>query len=108
MKQKSKIWKQKMSSFVIKNHNFSETYFHKIKLTKNSAVVLKIESKSKMVELLLWQQKTLKHCTLNSTNPCLMVSFSPGERNFELRFSIFSVLVFQISVLKCYLDIYLF
>ena len=30
------------------------------------------------------------------------------ERNFEVMFGIFSVLVFQISVLESYLDIYLF
>ena len=30
------------------------------------------------------------------------------ERNFEVTFGIFSVLVFQISVLESYLDIYLF
>ena len=30
------------------------------------------------------------------------------ERNFEVKFCIFSVLVFQISVLESYLDIYLF
>ena len=30
------------------------------------------------------------------------------ERNFELQFVIFSVLVFQLSVLESYLDIYLF
>ena len=30
------------------------------------------------------------------------------ERNFKVTFGIFSVLVFQISVLESYLDIYLF
>ena len=30
------------------------------------------------------------------------------ERNFEVSFGIFSVLVFQVSVLESYLDIYLF
>ena len=30
------------------------------------------------------------------------------ERNFEVTFGIFSVLVFQISVFESYLDIYLF
>ena len=30
------------------------------------------------------------------------------ERNFEVTFGIFSVLVFQLSVLESYLDIYLF
>ena len=30
------------------------------------------------------------------------------ERQFEVKFCIFSVLVFQISVLESYLDIYLF
>ena len=30
------------------------------------------------------------------------------ERNFEVTFGIFSVLVFQISVFEIYLDIYLF
>ena len=30
------------------------------------------------------------------------------ERNFEVTFDIFSVLVFQISVLESYLDIHLF
>ena len=30
------------------------------------------------------------------------------ERNFEVTFGIFSVLVFQINVLECYLDIYLY
>ena len=30
------------------------------------------------------------------------------ERNFEVTFGIFSVLVFQISALESYLDIYLF
>ena len=32
----------------------------------------------------------------------------PWERNFEVTFVIFSVLVFQISVVDSYLDIYLF
>ena len=32
----------------------------------------------------------------------------PWERNFEVTFGIFSVLVFQLSVLESYLDIYLF
>ena len=31
-----------------------------------------------------------------------------SERNFKVTFGIFSVLVFQISVLESYLDIYLF
>ena len=31
-----------------------------------------------------------------------------SERNFKVRFGIFSVLVFQIYVLESYLDIYLF
>ena len=30
------------------------------------------------------------------------------ERNFEVTFGIFSVLVFQINVLESYLDVYLF
>ena len=30
------------------------------------------------------------------------------ERNFEVAFGVFSVLVFQISVLESYVDIYLF
>ena len=30
------------------------------------------------------------------------------ERNFEVAFDIFSVVVFQISVLESYLDIYMF
>ena len=30
------------------------------------------------------------------------------ERNFEVTFGIFSVLVYQVSVLESYLDIYLF
>ena len=30
------------------------------------------------------------------------------ERNFEVTFGIFAILVFQISVLESYLDIYLF
>ena len=30
------------------------------------------------------------------------------EKNFEVTFGIFSVLVFQVSVLESYLDIYLF
>ena len=30
------------------------------------------------------------------------------ERNFEVKFGIFSILVFQISVFEGYLDIYLF
>ena len=34
--------------------------------------------------------------------------FPTWERNFEVTFGIFSVLVFQISVLESYLDIYLF
>ena len=43
----------------------------------------------------------LKHVMLNS----LVLTW---ERNFEVTFGIFSVLVFQISVLESYLDIYLF
>ena len=34
--------------------------------------------------------------------------FLTWERNFEVTFGIFSVLVFQINVLESYLDIYLF
>ena len=34
--------------------------------------------------------------------------FLTWERNFEVTFGIFSVLVFPISVLESYLDIYLF
>ena len=36
---------------------------------------------------------------------CLVLT---RERNFEVMFGIFSVLVFQISVLESYLDIYVF
>ena len=37
------------------------------------------------------------------------LSFSRNwARNFEVKFGIFSVLVFQINVLESYLDIYLF
>ena len=36
------------------------------------------------------------------------VSQHKWERNFEVTFGIFSVLVFQINVLESYLDIYLF
>ena len=54
-----------------------------------------------MVDLLPWQQKTLKHWTLNSTKSCLSATWE----NFEVTFGIFSVLVSQINVLESYLDI---
>ena len=48
--------------------------------------------------------QTLKHCALNSIKSCLTASFLTWERNFEVTFGIFSVLVSQINVLESYLD----
>ena len=45
-----------------------------------------------------------KDPSLNRVNSLVLT----WERNFEVTFGIFSVLVFQISVLGSYLDIYLF
>ena len=67
---------EKLALLRLKSHNFSETYFNKV---ETSGVALKIELKSKMVDLLLWQQKTSKHLTLNSTKPYLTASFSRAK-----------------------------
>ena len=61
-----------------------------------------------MVDFVAMVTKDLQ--TLNLKFDQVMVNslFLTWERNFEVMFSIFSVLVFQISVLEIYLDIYLF
>ena len=46
---------------------------------ETSGVILKIELKSKMVDLLPWQQKIFKSWTLNSTKSYLTASFSRGK-----------------------------
>ena len=60
----------------------------------------KIELNSEMVDL---QTLNLKFDQVMFNS--LVLSW---ERNFEVTFGIFSVLVFQINVLESYLDIYLF
>ena len=52
--------------------------------------------------------KDLKTLNLNFDQGMFNSLVLTWERNFEVTFGIFSVLVFLISVLESYLDIYLF
>ena len=75
---------------------------------ETSGAVLKVELKSKMVDFAAMATKNLQ--TLNPKFDQVMFNslVLTWERNFEVTFGIFSVLVFQINVIESYLDIYLF
>ena len=76
-------------------------------LLETSGVVLKLNKKQdgRFVAMVTKDLQTLnlKFDEVMFNSPVLT-----WERNFEVTFDIFSVLVFQISVLESYLDIYLF
>ena len=90
----SKIWKPKISSFVIKKPPclWDVTYFNKVTFSRNvrscSKIWIKKQDGSKDLQ------------TLNSKFDQVMFKW---ERNFEVTFRILSVSVSQINVLESYL-----
>ena len=61
-----------------------------------------------MVDLLPWLTKDLQSLNLKFDQAMFNSLVLSWEGNFEVMFGILLVLVFQISVLESYLDIYLF
>ena len=61
-----------------------------------------------MVDFVAMVTKTFKILNLKFDQVMFNSLVLTWERNFEVTFGIFSVLVFQISVHESYLDIYLF
>ena len=61
-----------------------------------------------MVDLFAMVTKDLQTLNLKFDQVMFNGLVLTWERNFEVKFGIFSVLVFQISVLESYLDMYLF
>ena len=77
-------------------------------MLETSGVALQIELKSKMVDF--FAMVTNNHQILNLKFDQVMFNslVFTWERNFEVMFGIFPVLVSQINVLESYLNIYLF
>ena len=73
-----------------------------------SGVILKIELKSKMVDFIVMATKDSQTSSLKFDQVMLNSLIFTWERNFEVTFGSFSVLVTQINVLESYLDICLF
>ena len=106
---KSKIWKPKISSFVIKRPVllWDLTYFSKVKFTKNFRSCSKNCIKKQDGRFVAMVTKDLQTMNLKFDQVMFNSLVLTWERNFVVTFGIFSVLVFQISVLESYLDIYL-
>ena len=106
---KSKIWKPKISSFVIKQPVllWDLTYFSKVKFTKNFRSCSKNCIKKQDGRFVAMVTKDLQTMNLKFDQVMFNSLVLTWERNFVVMFGIFSVLVFQISVLESYLDIYL-
>ena len=85
-------------------HLFSETFFNKVKFSRN------FRSCSKKQDGRFVAMVTKDFQTLNLKFDQVMFNglVFTGEKNFEVTFGIFSVLVSQINVFESYLDIYLF
>ena len=107
---KSKICKPKISSFVIKKPEllWDLTYFNKVKFTRNFRSSSKNWIKKQDGRFVAIVTKDLQTLNLKFDQVMFNSLVLTWERNFEVTFGIFSVLVFQISVLESYLDIYLF
>ena len=107
---KSKIWKLKISSFVIKKPQliWGLTYFNKVKFARNFRSCSKNWIKKQNGRFVAMVTKDVQALNLKFDQVMFNSLVLTWERNFEVTFGIFSVLVFQICVLESYLDIYLF
>ena len=105
---KSKIWKPKISSFVITKPQLLWDYFNKVKFTRNFGSCSKNWIKEEDGRFVAMVTKDLQTVKLKSDQVMFNSLVLTRERNFDVTFGIFSVLVFQISVLESYLDIFLF
>ena len=107
---KSKIWKPKISSFVIKYPEFlwDLTYFNKAKFTGTFRSCSKHWIKKQNGRFVAMVTKDLQTLNLKFEEVMFNSLVLTWERNFEITFGIFSVSVFQISVLESYLEIYMF
>ena len=84
------------------------TYFNKVKLTRNFRSCSKNWIKKQGGRFVAMVTKDLQTLNLKFDKVMFNSLVLTWERNFDVTFGIFSVLVFQISVLESYLDIYLF
>ena len=84
------------------------TYFNKVKFTRNFSSCSKNSIEKQDGRFVAMVTKDLQTWNLKFDQVMFNSFFLTWEKNFEVTFGIFSVLVFQISVLVSYLDIYLF
>ena len=83
-------------------------YFNKVKFTRNFRSCSKNLIEKQDGRFVAMVTKDFQTLNLKFDQVIFNSLVLTWERNFEVTFSIFSVLVFQISVLESYLDIYLF
>ena len=84
------------------------TYFNKVKFTRNFRSCCKNLIKKQDGRFVAMATKDLQTLNLKFDQVIFNSVVFTWERNFEVKFGIFSVLVTQINVLGSYLDIYLF
>ena len=84
------------------------TYFNKVKFTRNFRSCSKNSIEKQDGRFVAMVTKDLQSLNLKFDQVMFNSLVLTWKRNFEVTFGIFSVLVFQISVLESYLDIYLF
>ena len=82
-------------------------YFNNVKFTRNVRSYSKSRIEKQDGKFVAMETKDLQTLNLKFDQVMFNSLVLTWERNFEVTFSIFSVLVFQISVLESYLDIYL-
>ena len=106
-----KFGSQKSALLWLKSHSFLKkdlTYFNKVKFTRNFRSCSKNWIEKQDGRFVAMVAKDLQTLNLRFDQVMFNSLVLKWERNFEVTFGIFSVLVFQISVLESYLDIYLF
>ena len=81
------------------------TYFNKVKFTRNFRSRPKNSTEKQDGRFVAMVTKDLQTLNLKFDQVMFNSLVLTWERNFEVTFGIFSVLVFQISVLESYLDI---
>ena len=108
-KSKSKIWKPKISSIVIKKPLLLRdlTYFNKAKFTGNFRSCFKNSIATQDGRFVAIVTKDIQTLNLKFDQVMFNSLVPTWERNFEVTLGIFSVFVFQISVLESYANFYL-
>ena len=93
----------------LKSHDFSETtYFNKVKFTINFRSCSENWIKKQDGRFVAMATKDLQTLNLKFDQVMFNSLVFTWERNFEVTFGIFSVLVSKINVLESYSGIYLF